>query len=240
MARKTSWVALVFAFLLVLALGVTVGIVWPRPVPPQPDPSGRLVTHLRLYAAHELFNSTVLASPSATATLTTWCSDHKLAEPAQIVAQPVPDASNPVNAEQRALLEVDAQEPIEYRNVRLRCGDQVLSVAENWYVPSRLTEQMRRELKETTKPFGQVIAPLNPSRSTLSAISVWAVLPHQWELKSSAELREYALGNSQEIDYQADRTILVHNAVVRRGADRLPVSLVKENYKQALLAYENR
>jgi hypothetical protein len=37
------------------------------------------------------------------------------------------------------ILGVDPDEPVRFRRVPLKCGDHVLSEAENWYVPSRLT-----------------------------------------------------------------------------------------------------
>ena len=36
---------------------------------------------------------------------------------------------------------IGPDEPVAYRHVRLRCGDHVLSEADNWYVPSRLTPE---------------------------------------------------------------------------------------------------
>ncbi len=53
-----------------------------------------------------------------------------------------------------------------YRSVALKCGDLSLSIAENWYVPARLTPEMNAALAGDT-PFGAAIHPLTPSRRTL-------------------------------------------------------------------------
>jgi chorismate-pyruvate lyase len=68
--------------------------------------------------------------------------------------------------EQRTHLEVDPTEPVVYRSVALKCGAVSLSVAENWYVPARLTPEMNAALAGDA-PFGAVIRPLAPSRRTL-------------------------------------------------------------------------
>jgi chorismate-pyruvate lyase len=58
---------------------------------------------------------------------------------------------------------------VRYRRVRLACGDQVLSDADNWYVPARLTAEMNRTLDQTDTPFGAVVKPLGFQRRTLQA-----------------------------------------------------------------------
>jgi chorismate-pyruvate lyase len=71
-------------------------------------------------------------------------------------------------AEQRRILRVST-EPVRYRRVQLRCGDHVLSEAENWYVPSRLTPDMNKALDTTNIPFGRAVQDLHFTRHTLSA-----------------------------------------------------------------------
>ncbi|WP_249341112.1 MULTISPECIES: hypothetical protein [unclassified Sphingomonas] len=68
--------------------------------------------------------------------------------------------------EQRAHLAVGPADPVVYRSVALKCGDLSLSIAENWYVPARLTPEMNAALAGDT-PFGAAIRPLAPSRRTL-------------------------------------------------------------------------
>jgi chorismate-pyruvate lyase len=39
-----------------------------------------------------------------------------------------------------------AGQKVRYRRVQLMCDDHVLSIAENWYVPARLSAQMSKLL----------------------------------------------------------------------------------------------
>jgi len=110
----------------------------------------------------------ILASPSATQFLTTRCDERKLASPPVIRAQTVPVAQV-ADADVRALLRVDAAEPVRHRHVRLTCGNHVLSEADNWYVPSRLTPDMNRTLDGSDTPFGTVVRPLDFHRDTIAA-----------------------------------------------------------------------
>lgn len=117
-------------------------------------------------------NRRLLASPSATATLRQWCFDHGIADPvihAELIKGPAPAATR----RQRQELQVDADEPLGYRHVRLSCAGHVLSDAENWYVPSRLTATINATLDSTDTPFGTAVAPLHISRRTLGAEMLW-------------------------------------------------------------------
>ena len=46
-----------------------------------------------------------------------------------------------------------------------------MSVADNWYLPERLSQEMNRRLETTDAPFGLVVRPLAFRRRTLSAAS---------------------------------------------------------------------
>jgi hypothetical protein len=50
--------------------------------------------------------------------------------------------------------------------VQLWCGDRLLSEADNWYVPSRLTPAMNTALETTDTPFGKAVQELKPYRRT--------------------------------------------------------------------------
>ena len=110
----------------------------------------------------------LLSQSSATQVLTQWCARLRLADPPQIHAVSVP-APNGADAGVRALLKVDATQAVRHRHVRLTCGGHVLSEADNWYVPGRLTLAMNRVLDQTDTPFGAVVRPLNFHRQTLAA-----------------------------------------------------------------------
>jgi chorismate-pyruvate lyase len=125
------------------------------PAAAQPDAAARLKADL-------------LSNNSATVVLGQWCADKHLADPPAIHAQR--DRSEvPATTEIRALLKVDAGEPIRYRRVKLMCGTHVLSQADNWYVPARLTPQMNAALDTSDTPFGTAVKALNFHRTTLDA-----------------------------------------------------------------------
>ncbi|GJE49666.1 hypothetical protein GOFOIKOB_2703 [Methylobacterium tardum] len=119
--------------------------------------------------------SRILAAHSATLALEGWCADYKLAGDPHLVAERVPGADKPLTAAQRARLAIGPDEPVRYRRVRLACGDRVLSEADNWYVPARLTPEMNATLDGTRTPFGRVVRPLAPVRHT---VEVRAPVPH--------------------------------------------------------------
>jgi chorismate-pyruvate lyase len=158
-----------------LALMVTAA--WAQEAPAWPD---RYVARLQALALLQTLNAEVLASRSATQTLEAWCRDHRLAsEPrirAEVVAAPVKAASG----ELRERLQVGTDEVVKYRRVRLRCGERVLSEADNWYVPGRLTAEMNRLLETTDTPFGRAVQPLEPYRRTYSMKLLWSPLPEGW------------------------------------------------------------
>jgi hypothetical protein len=146
----------------------------------------------------------LLAAPGATLFLTGRCAELHLADPAVVRAQnlPTPDGAP---ADVRALLQVDAAERIAHRHVRLTCGGHVLSEADNWYVPARLTPAMNTSLDTTDTPFGTVVRPLNFHRRTV-------------------ETARPATGE----------TVLQVKAVLLTPQE-LPISLVVENYQADLL-----
>jgi len=122
-------------------------------------------------AVLDQLNARLLAGPTATLALGKWCAEHGVDAPVR--AEIVPGGLHFASAEQRARLKLGPDEPLGYRRVRLTCGGHVLSEAENWYVPSRLTAAMIQALDTSDTPFGAVIAPLKPSRRNLGAELLW-------------------------------------------------------------------
>lgn len=111
---------------------------------------------------------TLAAQDSATAALSQWCQARRIADPPTIRAEQSGMAPQP-SPEVRRLLGVSDGEPLAFRHVRLACGTAVLSEADNWYVPGRLTEGMNRALESSQTPFGRVVAPLGFVRQRLKA-----------------------------------------------------------------------
>jgi len=184
---------------------------------------------LEALALLESLNADLLSHNSATLTLDRWCDLHRLASPAQIVAELVHEVDKAPTAEQRQLLGVSATEPIRYRRVRLRCGEHVLSEADNWYVPSRLTPDMNQQLDTTDIAFGRVVQPLNFQRRTLSARLLWSPLPQGWEMGSTV------------VDLSTDKLkvpaqVLEHRAILTLP-DGTPFSEVVETYTGEVLAF---
>lgn len=113
------------------------------------------------------FERVLSANQSATAALEQWCAARHLANPAIVRAIADRAAHRPAFAGIRASLGVGPDEPLGYRHVQLACGDQVLSVAHNWYAPAKLTTAMNRTLDTSETPFGKVVAPLGFTRQRL-------------------------------------------------------------------------
>lgn len=176
--------------------------------------------------AREL-NAEILASRSATLTLEKWCREHRLSggqEP-KIVAQLLRGEPKPASAELRERLQVGPGEELKYRHVELRCGSRVLSEADNWYVPGRLSTDMNRLLDQTDTPFGKAIGSLQPYRRTRAVAVFWlALLPG---VDAGTELGKDASTALPEVLFE-------HQALVFTK-DGLPISEVRERYQRALL-----
>jgi len=156
-------------------------------------------------------NTDLLTHDSATETLQRWCAARHLADPPRIVAERVLGHDKPADAEARRLLHAAPGEPVRYRRVALACGAHVLSNADNWYRPGRLTAAMNAELDATDHPFGAVVKPLGFHRVTLSAEVL--VAAHRGAIPPD---------------------VIRHRAVLET-ADREPFSLVAETYTAHVL-----
>lgn len=155
-----------------------------------PAPVGRLEADLK-------------GPSSATQVLTQWCADRRLADPAVIKA--VRDhAEVAAGADTRALLHAAPDEALRYRRVKLMCGTHVLSEAENWYRPLRLTTAMNQTLDTTDTSFGTAVKALNFHRDTLA------------------------------MTHPRDPRYVLQVRAVLIAADGAPFSLVVENYTREL------
>ncbi len=105
----------------------------------------------------------------------------------------------------------------------------MLSEAENWYVPARLTPQMNHLLETTDAPFGAIVRDLHFQRHTLSSRLLWMPLPEGWEMsQGSAPQGEGTL--------QVPAHVLEHRAVLSLP-DGTPFSEVLETYTGNVLAF---
>ncbi|HKR64594.1 MAG TPA: hypothetical protein VJZ00_12760 [Thermoanaerobaculia bacterium] len=170
----------------------------------------------------ETLNARLLASTSATRTLEEWCGEHHMADEAKIVATRVDGAAKVPSPEQLQRLAVHDASEVRYRRVQLRCGAHVLSVADNWYVPARLTPEMNALLDTTQTPFGKAVQSLHPYRTTIAAKQLW--LPSAHRRFRWCRHRTLAI----------PREVLQHRAVLFT-AGHVPFSEVVETYQGELL-----
>jgi chorismate-pyruvate lyase len=207
-------------------------LAWPgaqSPVPAWPD---TYQSRLEALALMQTLNAEILASRSATRSLETWCRDYKLAPEPRIVADRVGGVDHALDAAQLARLGVASAAEVKYRHVRLRCGTRVLSEADNWYVPSRLTPEMNAALETTDAPFGRVVAPLEPYRRTFEMRLLWAPLPDAWRPGSAA-----AAGAGGVLT--VPDALFEHHAVLYTR-DNQPFSYVVEVYQRDILGVPPR
>jgi chorismate-pyruvate lyase len=185
-------------------------------------------TRVQALALLQSLNADLLSHDSATLTLERWCGAHALAPQAQLLAHQVHGPDKPLPADLRAELGIGADEPVHYRRVQLACGEHVLSEADNWYVPSRLTAAMNQQLETTDTPFGKVVMPLKFRRKTLSAQLLWSPLPSGWEMQPPPRP-----GNGP---LMIPAQVLQHRAVLYTGSDQ-PFSALVETYTDQVLAF---
>jgi chorismate-pyruvate lyase len=188
-------------------------------------------SRLEILALLQTLNGELLAGSSATRTLEAWCGEHRMAADPKIVARRVPNIRKTPDAEQLQRLGVRDASEVQYRRVELRCGAHVLSEADNWYVPGRLTPEMNALLETTETPFGKAVQSLKPYRRTIGVTTLWTPLPRGWELQSRTRFRSR---NRRML--AIPREVFQHRAVLYT-ADHLPFSEVVETYQSELLAF---
>ena len=178
---------------------------------------------LEALALLQTLNADLLSHDSATAVLQDWCDAHGPGG-LKIVAMRVRGQDRPPTDEARAALRLQPGQPVNYRRVRLACGDQVLSEADNWYLPARLTAEMNRVLDTSDTPFGVVVRPLDFRRRNLAARLLYAPLPRGWEKG----------GAHAESPGPIPAQVLQHAAVLATP-DGAPFAYVVETYTGAAL-----
>jgi chorismate-pyruvate lyase len=208
------------------------------------------VARVEVLALLETLNSELLSHDSATVTLERWCETHRLAAPPRIVAIRVPGAEQPPSPQQRQELAVTQLETVRYRHVKLLCGAVVLSEADNWYVPGRLTPEMNKLLDTTDLPFGKVVQPAHFDRHTQSSELLWRPLEDGWEMNqppsvngappsANAVKKNTAEGLAPPPTLVIPPKLLEHRAVLTLP-DGTPFSEVVETYTEGVLAFPPR
>lgn len=189
---------------------------------------GSFLARVEATALVETLNAELLSHPSATLTLERWCGAHRLAKEPKVSAHLVRGEEKQITAEDRQRLSIAADEPVRYRRVKLFCGSKLLSEADNWYVPSRLTPEMNRLLDETDTPFGRAVKDLEFQRQTLKSTTLWQPLPKGWELEAA---RPDEAGSLAIPDH-----VLEHRAILHTKA-RIPFSIVVETYTKHMFDF---
>ena len=187
------------------------------------------VTRVEALALLQTLNANLLGHDSATQILEQWCREHQLAAAPQIVVQRVDVATLPPTDEQRRHLRVAPSEPVRYRHVRLLCGSLVLSEADNWYVPGRLSAAMNQQLESSDAPFGAIVHELHFQRHTLAARLLWQPLAPGWEMNAATPD-----GGTRQLI--VPERVLEHRAVLSLP-DGTPISEVVETYTDNVLAF---
>lgn len=217
----------ILALIVLLASGVCAGADSPDSAPPAWRDS--YVTRLEALALLQSLNADLLSHDSATLTLDRWCAAHHLADPATITAERIHNVEKAPTAAQRELLRVTPTEPVGYRRVKLHCGARVLSEADNWYVPSRLTADMNQTLDHSDVAFGRAVQELHFQRHTLTAALLWMPLPADWETMRPS-------GAPHAGRLEVPPYVLQHTALLSLP-DGTPISTLTETYTAQVLAF---
>ena len=167
----------------------------------------------------EALDAELLANPSATAVLDHWCSRHGMAPPRSVVAHKIVNDAAVVPAEIRRLLDVGPNAAIRHRRVRLSCQGHILSEADNWYVPGRLSEAMNKLLEDSDTSFGRVAAPLQFRRRNLATRQIWSVS-----------------GSPPPVDDEKIVDLFEHRALLILPGGH-PLALVHETYTSGILEF---
>lgn len=200
-----------------------------------PQWRGDFITRVEIVAILQTLNAQLLSNRSATAVLEEWCAEHHMAPVSKITAQLISEQDKSVSDDTRKRLRLKISDRVKYRHVQLSCGSHILSEADNWYVPSRLTDKMNRELNSSDRPFGKIIAPLNPYRRTMEVKMYWSPLARGWENDLSRSISH----RRDEKALTLPKYLFMHRALVSSEAD-LPISEVVETYTNETINFDNK
>lgn len=183
------------------------------------------VQRLRMLAQIQTLNAQLLSHASATGVLQTLCDARDPAAP-RIRARksPATDTAEQLAAVRRELGAAPG-EPVGHRRVELLCGDTVLSRADNWYLPGRLTAEMNTALTTTETPFGVAVRALAFQRRTLSAKLLFEPLPADWAARPVAAF---------QAPVSPPPEVLQHRAILQTPDGRA-FSLLVETYSDRVL-----
>jgi hypothetical protein len=218
MCRAGKWILVI--------LGV---VTFAAPLRAEPKWPDTFLGRVEALALIETLNTTLLAAKSATKTLEDWCAAHHMAADATLHAHLLRDVQKPIPTADRQRLEIGPDEPVIYRRVELICGDHILSRADNWYVPGRLTPAIDSALVTTDIPFGRAVQNLHPRRQTFAVMILWHPLPEGWEMSPPP-------AEHPDAELAIPPVLFEHRALVY-AADGKPISEVDESYTSDILDF---
>ena len=189
-------------------------------------------SRLEILALTQTLNAEILASSSATQSLEKWCRDHKMAADPIIVARVTTGIDKVATTEQLQRLQVTTVSDVKHRQVELRCGSYILSEADAWYIPSRLTAEMNKLLETSETPFGKAVQSLRPYRRTFAVTLLWSPLPAGWE--QQRQTGEQPSERARPL--LLPKELFEHRAILYTS-DHQPISEVHERYQGQLLAF---
>jgi chorismate-pyruvate lyase len=214
-----------------LFLTLCIAFAVPRARAQQPAWRDRFESRVEIVALLQTLNADILAASSATRTLEQWCGDHHMADDPKIVAVRVTGVDKAPSTEQLQRLAVHDPSEVRYRRVELRCGSHVLSEADNWYVPARLTSEMNALLETSDTPFGKAVQSLHPYRRTIEVTPLWTPLPRGWEQRRRPHCQWH-----RRRALRIPKDVFQHRALLYTAA-HIPFSEVVETYQGELLAF---
>lgn len=205
---------------------VAAAVVVAAPAPPVVEAArSPFVERLRMLAQLQSLNADLLSGDSATAVLQALCDRRDSASP-PIRARRLPVTVDPAQLTQvRRELGAPEGEPVIHRRVELMCGAHVLSRADNWYLPNRLTAQMNQVLTTSDTPFGVAVRALQFQRRTLASRLLFTPLPTGWEARISPDF---------DLTSPPPADVLEHRAVLQTP-DGHRFSLLVETYTKQVL-----
>ena len=171
----------------------------------------------------------LLASSNATAALRDWCEEHRIGAGAIRAVRHRPSAPPHADGDVLDCLCPRTDEPVRHRRVDLARGGLLLSRADNWHLPRRLPADMLRTLDDTDTPFGDVVAPLRPSRRTFFV---------EFRESRRRPLGPSGLGARQSAGAGGvgPDEVLEHKALVLME-DGYPIAVVRERYLSTLVPF---
>lgn len=186
------------------------------------------VERLATEALLQTLNGRLLANPSASLTLTDWCREHGILGLGETLRAVTSHSDGPEPASLRSDLQVGDNEPIRHRHVRLYCGTHIVSEADNFFIPARLSDSMNRELETSDHPFGLVVRSLHFVRRTAEVAILWSPLPRGWEADRQLPCEPIS-------DDSIPDGILRHRAILVTDVGR-PFSEVIEIYQRVVVS----